>query len=245
VGLTRAQIISQFFLRFFKLLNISFPEKYLLPVSLTTIIFLLILFIKKKIRLDKLELKMTIFLLFISSTLLLIYLSSKNPVWEYHFIGFEIIFLLLIGIIIKKIKLLKNLLIIWVAYLTLLNLYSLLFPHKINPYSISSLKTKKCIVDKIYQDAQKRPFTVFIYSPSIYTYDYDYIFSWYGKDKYSYTPDKEPINERPIYLIIPKTTLAIKEDFINYRTPNRSYKTVANWNIEDGTEIIKRLTVGL
>lgn len=50
---------------------------------------------------------------------------------------------------------------------------------------------KKDAIDFIYKDANGKPFSLFIFSPPVYTYPYDYIIEWYGVKKFGYLPGKE------------------------------------------------------
>jgi hypothetical protein len=56
------------------------------------------------------------------------------------------------------------------------------------------------IVGKRYKDAAGKPFSVFVFMPSVYTWPYDYLFKTYGKKRYGYEPahDKKGL----VYLII-------------------------------------------
>lgn len=242
VGLSHNQIIYSALTRVFKLLAFTIPTNYILLLAFIVLFLLFFGLYYTKIQLSQSEINLIILLILVWLSVLFIYLSSTNPVWDYHFIGFEIIYLLLIGVFVNKINFTKVILALWVGYLTINNIKPALFPKEFNPYTLSSLKTKEYIVDTVYKDTNKNKFTVFVYSPAIYTYDYDYVFSWYGKDKYGYVPDRE-INNNNVYLIIPKTDPAVLEDFIHYKTPDNSYKTEKQWNIDDGTTIIKRAKI--
>lgn len=168
-----------------------------------------------------------------------LYVSSKNPVWPYHFLSVEILFLILIIIIINKSYFLSVIFFIWVFYISFFKLQTH-FNVRVNPLSLSSLTTKKFIIDKIYNDSLNKEFTVFTYSPSIYTFDFDYLFLTYGFKKYNYIP-KQNNAVNTVYLVIPKTKQEVLVDFINYKTPNERYLTSNIWNIDDGTVIIKRV----
>lgn len=241
VGFSKDKITQVFFERFFKLINLQISYKILFYLLIILGLYLFYKSIKREIYFTKSEGSFFLFLVLSGGSILALYLTSKNPVWEYHFIGVEVLFLLFLGLIIRKILLIRFLFMIWVIILIIMNVYRVIAQPKASPYSLSSLQTKKYVVDTIYQDAGKKPFTIFAYSPSIYTYDYDYIFKWFAEKKYFYLPNREKIGDQPVYLIIPKVEEPIKEDFINYKTPSNIYKTDKAWDIDDGTTIIKRL----
>lgn len=234
-GLKKGEIINQFLVKSEKLLTI--------PVNIFQLILFVVLIvfayriIHRTLYFAEHDKKFIAFITLSVFSLLYLFLSSKNPVWEYHFIGTEIIVLLVVGWIAQKITFIKYILIIWVGTLIMFHLSSqILAPHT-DPLSISSLSTKEYIVKFISKDAGKNPYLVYAYSPAIYTYDYDYLFRWLAK---------KDIEEREnysnlIYLIIPKSPDAVTADFINYRSPGDRYKTLHKWAIADGTLIVKRV----
>ncbi len=197
---------------------------------------------KKKLFNDN-EKKLSTFLLFLSAGLLSLYLYSKNPVWNYHFIGVEIIILLLLGLIVKHFKILRGLLSVYVVFVILINIVSFatFLKSAINePYIIISLQTKIHVLDLIKKDA-KENYSVFVYDPAIYTYDYDYLSKWYLKK--NVLKNREDASGKASYLIIPKTSNAVRQDFINNKTPPEKYITDKTWNIPEGTQIIKRVKI--
>ncbi|MBL7159626.1 hypothetical protein ISS85_04065 [Candidatus Microgenomates bacterium] len=238
IGLKKPEIIYQFF----KPLNQVFkmPKHFSYFIVLTIIVFVYYQLKKQNISFIKIEKKLLCLLFLFTFGIFCLFLSSKNPVWTYHFIGFEMIVLILIALIASKFKYLKFGLLCWSIILVLSNFVKIIESPITNPLTLSSLSTKKHITEKIYQDANQDSFAVFTYSSAIYTYDYDYLFTWLGEDKYSCQPEKEQSEAKFIYLIIPQTKKAILQDFINYKTPNKNYETVKEWKIPDGTIIVKR-----
>lgn len=239
VGLSKKEIFSEFTGILGKLLNINTP--LVIPAIYTIIAVYLILNWKKYFLETSLVSKRLFIYLVICTFLLLgVFLSSRNPIWTYHFIGGELLTLFFLGFILTKFPLFKNLLAIWVIVLVIINIQQITKPSDTSPFTISSLATKKYIVRLIYQDAKKEPFSVFAYSAAIYTFDYDYIFRLFSSDIYLYEPDKDVSKVKYIYLIIPRIAEAYKVDFINYRTPKDKYRTAREWRIPDGTTILKR-----
>ena len=62
------------------------------------------------------------------------------------------------------------------------------------------IKGKLEALDYIYKDARGEQFGVLVFTPPVYTYDYDYLFWWYGTKKYSYVPYNE--KRGTFYLLI-------------------------------------------
>ncbi|MBI4130408.1 hypothetical protein HY468_03770, partial [Candidatus Roizmanbacteria bacterium] len=55
-------------------------------------------------------------------------------------------------------------------------------------------------IDFVYEDAKNVPFNVLVFMPPIYTYPYEYLFAWHGKNRYGYVPGNE--KEGTFYLIM-------------------------------------------
>lgn len=168
------------------------------------------------------------------------YQTSKNPVWDYHFAGVEIFYLVLIGVISASNKKLKILISVVACFFLILQFINEFRLQNNNPLSIPSLYTKKYITDIIINDSDPS-FSYAAYSSAIYTYDYDYLFKWRLKsfDKQLDTDQYPKVK----YLIIPPTNEAVFQDFINYKTPDDKYITENIWNIPDGTTIVKRRNI--
>jgi hypothetical protein len=169
----------------------------------------------------------------ILGSLFFIYHSTKNPIWPYQFIGVETIFLVVLGLLLSKSRMLSIIIGAWVIWLMLGILANFVNPLIPNYLALPTLASKENIARQVIADAASRPYTVFAYSPAIYTYEYDYLFGWLAKN--------HSTSDGLVYLIIPSTTNAIKTDFIHYKTPDNVYKTEWGKEMPDGTTIIKRV----
>ena len=77
------------------------------------------------------------------------------------------------------------------------------FNYDIRDYGgTAKIKGKIDAIDFIYKDAKGKKFSLFIFSPPIYTYPYDYILWWHAKNKYGYMPDN--IKTGTFYTLIEK-----------------------------------------
>ncbi|MEK7060916.1 MAG: hypothetical protein AAB931_00160 [Patescibacteria group bacterium] len=237
-GFSPSLIINYFFGRLAEVLNI--------PGVLTNVLnlFLVILIVRSirsgRLKFDYYETRLLLFLTVVSSTILYIFLSSKNPVWNYYFIGTEIIFLLLLGLIAKKFKVLYFILLFWVILLSAHNFLLFFQSFTKDPLTFSTFASKKYIVDLIKNDNQKTESSVYAFSPALYTYDYDYLFKMVNPNENLSVQTVVPSPSVYTYLIIPETTEALKQNFINYNTPNKDYFTVKTWTTKDKTYIVKR-----
>lgn len=208
-----------------------------LQSSLIIVLFLLVIVffvfnLRNKSFISHEQKRLFIALLVLLFSISFVYFWSKNPVWDYHFIGIEVLYILLIGLFVSKFKLIKLLVGILLVYIVVSSLLSYIRSYRLDPYLVPNLITKEHEVDTIIKDADKRNFLYFAYNPAIYTWDYDYIFSL---RKYA-----RPSDSSLVYLIIPPADSSKLLDFVDYRTPNAIYKTTKRWLIGDGTIIFKR-----
>jgi hypothetical protein len=56
---------------------------------------------------------------------------------------------------------------------------------------VHKIKGKLEAIDYIYNDAKGERFGLYVFTPPVYTYAYDYLFWWYGGKKYNYVPPQE------------------------------------------------------
>jgi hypothetical protein len=49
-------------------------------------------------------------------------------------------------------------------------------------------RTQQAAVDSVYRHAAGQPFEAYAYTPVVYDYTYQYLFSWYGHRRYGYIP---------------------------------------------------------
>jgi hypothetical protein len=237
-GFSDLEIIQSFFGTFGDLLLI--PHIYAYSVFTLMIVAILFLAIKRQITFSHMEKKLILLILFIGISILGIYLTSKNPVWGYHFVGVEILFIFVLALIAHKIAIFRYVLLIWVGILLITQSIGFVQSFSIDYLSFDTLKKKEYIVQTIASDAGDNSYTVYIYNPGIYTYDFAYLFQWLAHKNVPYDPGQIKKEGDTIYLVIPKTSQAIFDDFVNYRSPKDQYMTANTWNIADGTVIIRR-----
>ncbi len=222
------------------------PEIY--GVMLVVLVFIFRLFyvyFNRKHKIDQFQYtvanNLIFFLICILGSLITIYMNSRNPVWEYHFIGIEVIVMLLISALVSRIRIIESIFIFTVCLLILNNYgeYVRIAKDWTKPnYAVSSLVTKEQIVDKIILDAQEKDYEVFIYNPSIYVFDYDYLFEWKAKKQVYFKPTDVTSSLR--YVVIPEVEEAIEKDFIEYITPEKEFITTDRLILGDKTRVLKR-----
>jgi hypothetical protein len=233
----RAQIISHFFNKASALLQVPSTVGYLITFS--GIIYLIYTFKKKQISFSLYETQLLLLLFTTTVAMLGIYLASKNPVWDYHYIGVEVLFLLFLGILISKFFWIRNIIVVWLLVLFTVRIVAFGEELRSDPMKLATLRTKEYIVETIYNDSGRNTFSYYAFNPLHFTPDYDYLFNWKNEQRNS-DQLKEEGKGKYIYLIIPWTTNDLKDDFIDNRTPNEEFITTKTWKIADETIILKR-----
>lgn len=150
------------------------------------------------------------FSLIILLTFFIILSFFSGAIWRHYLVGIPILYILIGGLMISGIKKCFKIPIpvIALAFLILLTVYM----KELN-FSISSISLKPswegdaavyrnqlAVIDYVYQNASGNKFNYVTYTPAVHDYPYQYLFAWYGKNKYGYIPSKE--KEKLFFLII-------------------------------------------
>ena len=130
-----------------------------------------------------------------------------QAIWPHYLVGIPVFYLLILSLAINAIRnaLRKS----WIIYFILF----VLFWININPIRVLAnigkpiwegnsavYRNQVAVIDYIYNDAKRRNFKYIVYTPAVHDYTYRYLFSWYGKKKYGYTPVRE--NTQLFYVIL-------------------------------------------
>ncbi len=108
---------------------------------------------------------------------------------SWYLYGFSINYLILVSLFLSQLWRQKY----WLA----LTLLLLLFFNNVKPlnrpdpsaFSTSAtLKNQLYALDAIYHQAAGQPFNLYVYTPPIYDYHYQYLVWWYGRKTYGYLP---------------------------------------------------------
>ena len=178
---------------------------HLAALLTTSVVFGLILMFKDKKTSGELK-KFLIFLVINPIILFVILLPMKSSLWEWWFLELPIMFCFLIGItfgyLLRQFKW-GILIIISIGVFTFLSLGQIYKWYKSDFYdygATSKIRGKIEAIDYIYKDAGGRNFNLLVFTPPVYTYAYDYLLWWHGRDKYGYTPGQE--KKDTFYLLI-------------------------------------------
>jgi hypothetical protein len=242
-GMSKLDVIVHFFSR---LQLPGVPKEFISLLLIVLIIIFSVLVAQKKIMLTGVQKRLLLIILCTAGSILAIYLLSKNPVWNYHFIGVELLLLLFLGLVAKHIRLLQYAFVIWALIIgvdTVTGTLQAFAQQQPNP---ASLAAKEHVVMTIFNDAKDNEYAVIPYTPAVYSYDFAYLFQTKTAYQMSYRPELINKNSQIIYLIFSdvatllKSKKSIYEDFIHYNTPENNYTTSREWRLADGTLIIKR-----
>lgn len=172
-------------------------------LALITLILVIIFFLNKKI---KIYIKNEGTLKFLLIQLLVIFfistLNKNNFFWSYYLDGiqFILLFLILLFLNLNDGKIFSKLKIIFIFLLIISNLF--LFLPELKKKSIPTLGLRADISTvKFLFDSNKEQFCQRIYTPPIFPYTYQYLFSYFSKIKKRMYPSSDFINNRCWFII--------------------------------------------
>lgn len=157
---------------------------------------------------DKSRKKLVKFILILIISSLLFFLILKNIIWDYYLIHLHFAYIILFSVIFmtlvkKRNWFLVGILSIYLIVMTLATGQRIYLNYNIDFKDYGGgqkIRGKIDVIDYIYEDAGDEKFNVLVFMPPVYTYPYDYLFSWYGKEKYGYVPGNE--KKETFYLLI-------------------------------------------
>lgn len=225
-GMSDNEIIHHFILPLSIFLNVHTILSLLIVIVILYITF--ISFLKKKN--NTYETNIFLITLTIFFSLLVIYLSSKNPVWNYHFIGLEVLYVFLLMVSLNKFVFLRVILLIWSLVSLYLSFGTVLSVTQPDPKVININKQKE-VVQQIINDAGSSNYTVFAYNSSTYSYEYSYLFRWLAEKNVPYDPGANTHNADVLYLIFSNPSDPKQVDFTHFRAPDHLYKETKIWKI--------------
>ena len=119
----------------------------------------------------------------------------SHDIWPHYLVGLPVFYILLFSIALYLLG--KNslniaipyliLIVLFIANLNLLSVYqSLTRPLWVGDASV--YRNQVAVIDYVYNQANGKPFKYVVYTPPVYDYTYQYLFLWYGPEKYHYKP---------------------------------------------------------
>lgn len=201
---------------FKNLFNSTFPSQAVILklVILGLITIVVLKFVKKIDEKIKFNLKL-------SSLILLTFLAGltffPGAIWSHYIIGIPVLFILIISLfilaLINYFKIYHPILFFIFAFIFLYALVDFKFLDSFKASwegNAAVYRNQIAVIDYIYKNSKGKNFNYVAYTPPIYDYTYQYLFSWYGKKKYGYTPSLskqenfflilEPDYDHPLFL---------------------------------------------
>jgi len=203
------RIITDHINSFFNAFIDVFPKNIISPYILLLIVLVSAIYYFRKEKDQKLR-KFISFLFLLFPIHFLVFLFFRNAVWVYYLIALNITYILLFSYSIAS-SFRKNNLVLKIFYLAFLSFIIIkalpmfvgVFVYDYKDYGgTAKIKGKTDAIDFIYNDAKGKKFSLFIFSPPIYTYPYDYILWWHAREKFGYMPDN--VKSGTFYLLIEK-----------------------------------------
>jgi hypothetical protein len=236
-GLSKSLIFKNFIDTFGSLLHL--PTILAGVILFTMLGYFIWLVGTKRIKLNEKDVRIITIICALFFGICFIYFSAKNPVWAYHFIGVDIIFLVTLTFLLSKLPIFNKVFIALLVYIIALSMYGI--AAELQTRGISGIDKQKEVVQTIVKDAGNSPYTVFVYSSSIYSYEYSYLFRWVANKNVPFDPGQNPSGADTIYLILPAKSSIATQDFVNFRTPEKQYITDKNWTLYNDVTVVKKI----
>lgn len=250
LGREQAGLFQRFFLRFGSLVE-DFAGATALVKERSSAFIVLALFavagwyllIKSK---KRKTLKLGAALLLLTASMYSLFTLYPGPLWTWYRAGMPIVFILFLSLgwteIMKKYKFGKNTAIIIFTVFTLAGIRSAFFSNLEYQNNPAALANQKQALDKIYQEAGSQQFSLYVYTPPVYTYVWDHLLFWYAQPKYNYLPQDYgyQYHARPdsiFFLIIEPDDMQYRIDgfrgeFTGFAKPLSIWKMPGNIGVE-------------
>ena len=203
-------LLNDHLLMFFNNFLSTFPSQIIPSTAIIAIIPVIFYFVLKEK--DKQEKQFILYLLTLIPVTFIVLGFLRNFVYNYYLIHLNLAYIFLVAYGIVSIfrarhKIPSGIIAGYLAVLLLSGIFSNIrtFFYDINDYGgIHKIRGKLDAIDHIYKNAKGERFGLLVFSPSIYTYPYDYLVYWYGSKKYGYVAHQK--KNGLVYLLIEKDT---------------------------------------
>lgn len=178
----------------------AFQVRYLTKIGILIVLLLGIPSLWNK-KIPKQERLFTVFLYMFPIVLFIVLLAYRNDLWGWWILELPVVSCVLLGILLANMWLRKHIawkavVIITVALMSVGYVVSAInfWDYDFKDYGgTHKMRGKSDVIDFIFNDAKAKDFGVFVFSPPIYTYPYDFLLWWKGKT-YGYQPPQEKKN---------------------------------------------------
>jgi hypothetical protein len=240
-GLTPAERIREF-------LKIALDLFGLAPLVTTVILSLAAMELayrarKHQLQFGTLQIKTVLYLLLCLASVVFVYLTAKNPVWNYHFIAVDLLVTMLLIILISRT-------LVWPAVLFIL-LFLTLGVKITTSYTVprdlvsANFANRYAGVEEIFRDANGQPFSYVAYTWPLLetnTPDYDYLFLLYSRSHGLPLPQRG-LTGQSVYLLVNSTEPKWSLQFVYDRglEMEKTYRTAWEKHVPGGTWVVKKI----
>ena len=135
---------------------------------------------------------------------MLFFQGNYGNVYDYYFTGYYLVFILFFSVVLAQLFRAKSgwiLLVLFFGFFFRINLPLLrnFIIAGVDGSTTVAFGNQKQAIDWVYEDAGGRQFSVDVYVPPVIPYAYDYLFTWYGPEKFGFKPSKDLVD--PLYTI--------------------------------------------
>ncbi len=172
------------------------------------IIFFIYLFVKKK----SLFIKRFVYLSFGLIIVSYFFFASTHGWREWHTVYIPPLIFITLLLMCYEMKRIGKLLIILILFFSIVNFKNNYLDYLRPKPDRSLLYNQERVLDWIYTHSENNGFNLYTYTDSFYDYSYQYLISWYAKDKYEFYPCEYanfPLSIKALYVPRPE----------NYVTP--------------------------
>jgi len=175
--------------------TIALDNRFLGAIIILFIIITIVLLYRKTSKINKKFIATSCIVLL---TFLIGLTFFHHDIWPHYLVGLPVFYVLIIAISVSLIfQRTKN-------YILPSLILAILFILNLNPISIvdnlskpiwvgdaSVYRNQLEVIDYVYKSANGKDFKYVVYTPPVYDYTYQYLFKWYGPNKYHYFPSKD------------------------------------------------------
>lgn len=158
-----------------------------IPISILIFSTVLIVFLRAKRIKDHLTLRfvlLTTVLFFVS----LVFFGSNRGWWDWHTIYIPTLVFISLFLMLVSIPKWIGLSLLTIVLLSQFNVFKERYFHSYPGDDPSILANELKAIDWIYYRSRQDGFNVYVYTPHVFDYPYQYLFWWYGRKKYGYLP---------------------------------------------------------
>lgn len=128
-----------------------------------------------------------------------------RAIWGHYLVGLPVVYIIFVSIVV--VALMRKHVIFGVILFLILSLTSIrpdgIIANIQNPNwegNAAVYRNQTAVVDYVYKKANMKKFNYTAYTPVVHDYTYQYLFSWYGENKYGYKPSTEA--QKLLYVVI-------------------------------------------